>query len=1000
MKVRMTAFLTVLALLVGVSAGSAQVQTGDITGRVTDNTGAVLPGVTVTVSGPALITPQSTVTSETGSYLVARLPIGTYTVRFEVPGFKTLVREGVQVTIGSNLTVNADLAISTVQETVTVSGSAPVVDTKATTQKSTFDLNAMQSIPSARDPWVMLERTPSIAMDRMNVGGSQSGQQSGYIARGNGTNNNKWSLDGVDITDMSALGASPLYYDFDMLQEMSVVTGGADASQQTGGVGINFVSRSGTNSFRGSARVFNTNERFQADNVTQAIRDQGAGSGNPIQNINDYGIEAGGPIKRDKLWYWGSYSKQNIEVGVNGFYLNTPTCRPAGVPTAQIATVLGSTEAIRDCLATDLTALDNYNWKLTWAPVQNNKLNFQNTWGAKVRNARDASDTRPLETAYRQKAVDSSFGTFGWLTGPSPIWKLSDQHVFSDRWLGEIQYGHVGNNFTLTFQDPEQRDIQATFDIPTTIWGRSFQESVFIRPTDSIDLTTSYFLPARFGGDHAFKAGYRWRTARAESINHRGGFADARFTSGTPTNADMWRDGYTNFKLHTNALFVQDTFTRNRFTLNLGVRWDSQTDEALASVVPENPMIPQILPAIEFPGVESPVTFNDISPRLGINYDVFGNGRTVARSSYSMYFGQISTGQLSGNLVAIGAVQVRYPWDDANGDTFVQPDELTFVPNPVKSAALDLNNPTNFLSPGRIDPNVKNDRTREFIAGIDHELMAGVGVSASYIWRRYDQFQWIDRDNWSAANFEARTITPACAQNAICGPITYYVATSAQPSPFQYTNIPDRHRDYNGFEVALDKRYGNRWMANASFAYNDAKDYWDSEAAYEDPTNVNTSHGFEYAPESAGSGIDAVFTNARWLMKASGMYTLPWFDINLAANTQFRQGYPHPAAIQVTGRGNGLGNVNVLVEGMGERRLENTFVLDLRVDRAFRFGRVSLTPSIDVFNATNANTEQSRRRIMGSYDHATGVLTLPSNANNISSIIAPRILRFGVRATW
>ena len=1005
MKVRFTAFLTMLALFASVSVGTAQVQTGDITGRVADNTGAVLPGVTVTATSPALITPLTAVTSETGTYQFPRVPIGTYTVRFELPGFSTLVRENVVVTIGFNATINADMQLSSVQETVTVSGSSPVVDTRNTTQKSTFDLNAMQNIPSARDPWVMLERSPAIAMDRLNVGGSQSGQQSNYISRGSGTGNNKWSLDGVDITDMSATGSSPLYYDFDMLQEMQVVTGGADASQQTGGVGINFVSRSGTNAFRGSARLYNTNERFQGDNVDDELRAQGAGSGNPIQNINDYGFEVGGPIKKDKLWYWGSYSKQAIDVGVNGFWLNTPTCRPAGVPTSQIANTLGSTEAIRDCLATDQTLLDNYNWKLTWAPVQNNKFNFQNTWGAKIRNARDASDTRPLETAYRQQAVDSTFGQYGWTTGPGPIWKASDQHVFSDRWLAEVQYAHVGNNFTLTFQEPEQRNVQATFDIPTGIWGRSFQESVFIRPTNSVDVTTSYFLPATLGGDHAFKAGYRWRTAGAKTINHRGGFADARFTNGVATEADMWRDSYTNYQLKTNALYVQDTFTRNRFTVNLGLRWDSQTDEALATVVPANPMIPNILPAIDFPGVESPVTFNDISPRIGVNYDIFGTGRTIARTSYSAYYGQLAPGGLAGNLVAIGAVQVRYPWNDANGDTFVQPGELTITANPFKSAALDLNNPTNYSSPGTIDPDMKNDRTREFIVGLDHELMPGVGIGASYIWRKYDQFATglaaqLERPNWSSANFVERTFTPACTGNAICAPISYYVATSAQPTPYTYTNIPDRYRDYNGVELTLDKRYANRWMANASFAYNDAKDYFGSEGGYIDPTNVANSHGYEFAPESAGSGIDSVFTNAKWLLKASGMYTTPLWNINLAANTQYRQGYPHPAAIQVTNRGNGLGNINVLIEPLGDRRLENTFVLDFRVDRAFQVNRFRLVPSVDIFNATNANTEQSRRRIMGSYNHGTGVFTQAANANNVSSIIAPRIIRFGVRMTW
>ncbi|MBA3948667.1 MAG: TonB-dependent receptor [Acidobacteria bacterium] len=1001
MKVRFTAFLTVLAIFAGVSVGAAQVQSGDITGRVADNTGAVLPGVTVTATSPALITPLTAVTSSTGTYQFPRVPIGTYTVRFELPGFSTLVREGVVVTIGFNATINADLQLSSVQETVTVSGSSPVVDTRNTTQKTTFDLEAMQSIPSARDPWVMLERTPAIAMDRINVGGSQSGQQSGYVSRGSGTGNNKWSLDGVDITDMSATGASPLYYDFDMLQEMQVVTGGADASQQTGGVGINFVSRSGTNAFRGSARLYNTNERFQGDNVTDELRAQGAGSGNPIQNINDYGFEVGGPIKRDKLWYWGSYSKQAIDVGVNGFWLPTPTCRPAGVPTNQIANTLGSTDAIRDCLATDGTKLDNYNWKLTWAPVQNNKFNFQNTWGSKSRNARDASDTRPLETAYRQSSVGKEFGQFGWITGPSPIWKASDQHVFSDRWLGEVQYGHVGNNFTLTFQEPAQRDIQATFDIPTGVWGRSFQESVFLRPTDSVDVTTSYFLPATLGGDHAFKAGYRWRTARAESINHRGGFADARFTNGVATEADMWRDGYTNFRLKTNAIYVQDTFTRSRFTVNLGLRWDHQTDEALASVVPANPLIPNILPAIDFPGVESPISYSDISPRIGVNYDIFGSGRTVARTSYSTYYGQLNTGGLSGNLVAIGAVQVRYPWNDANGDKFVQPNELTFVANPVKSATLNLSNPTNFASPGRLNSDLKNDRTREFIVGMDHELMPGVGLGASYIWRKYDQFSFTNRDNWSSANFAERSATPPnCGAQAICGPITYFVATSAQPTPYQISNIPDRHRDYNGLEVTLDKRYANRWMANASFAYNDAKDYFDSPASYVDPTNVANLNGYEFAPESGGSGIDSVFTSAKWLFKASGMYTTPLWNINVAANTQYRQGYPHPAAIDVTNRGNGLGTARVIIEPLGDRRLENTFILDFRVDRAFHVNRFRFVPSIDFFNATNANTEQSRRRVMASYNHGTGAWSYPANANNISSIIAPRIIRFGVRMTW
>jgi len=1009
MKVHVIAVLAVLTVLAGTA--TAQVQTGEITGRVTDDTGAVLPGATVTLTSPALIQPQTAMSSETGSFRFPLIPIGTYTLKFELPGFKTIVREGIQVTIGFTAQVNQQLGISTVQETVTVSGESPIVDTKATTARTTFDLDSLQNIPSARDPWVMLQRVPNISMDRVNVGGSQSGQQSGYISRGGNTGNNKWSLDGVDITDMSATGASPIYYDFDMMQEMQVTTGGADASQQTGGVGINFVTRSGTNRFKGSGRLYNTNDRFEGDNVTDEIRANGAGSGAPIQNINDFGFEVGGPILSDKLWYWGSYAKQDIKVGVVNFYKPTPQCRPAGVPLGEIAARLGSTEAIRDCLATDLTTLDNYNLKVTWAPVRNNKFNFQNTWGGKVRSARDASETRPLETAYRQKNIDGTVGTFGWDAGPVPIWKASDQHVLSDRLLVDIQYAHIGNNFTLTFQNPEQRDIQPRFDIASGSWARSFNESVFMRPTQSVDLTSSYFLPNALGGDHAFRAGYRWRTALGRSISHTGGNAVARYSNSSTScasfdagcNADLFRDGFTEFDLKTHAVYVQDTYTVRRMTLNLGVRWDRQADAALAADVPANPIIPQIMPAISFPGVDSGVVWNDVSPRLGMTYDLFGTGKSVARASYSLYFGQMGPGQLAGDLISIAQVSVRYPWADLNGDTFVQTNELNTTTFLTKSASFDPTNPTSFLSPGAINPDLKNDRTREFVLGLQQELMRNLAVELNYVWRKYDQFTWTDRTNWDSSNFAPFTLAPTnCGPTAVCNPITYYRATSPQPSPFIRNNQPDRYRDYNGVELALTKRYSDRWAANVSVAWNRAVDQWDSLAGVEDPTNLTNLNGASFAPESAGSGVDGVFNNAEWLFKASGQYTLPLWEISVAGSTSVTQGYPFPQHIAVTTRGNSIADANVFLFPLGDVRLPNLFVADFRVDKAFTFGGMRIIPSVDIFNLTNSSEILSRRRPQYSFNATTGAgsssTSLPPN--NISSVIAPRVIRFGARVTW
>src|SRR6476469_8848503 len=294
--------LALVALLATSAIASAQSQTGEIFGKATDASGGVLPGVTVTVTGPNLLQPLTAVTSETGTYQFPRLEIGTYTVKFELTGFKTVVVQDVKVTVGFSAQINGQLGVSTVQETITVTGQSPIVDTKETGTKQTFTNELLQSIPSARDPWVILQQTAGIAMDRENIGGNMSGQQSNYVSRGGNPTNNKWSLDGVDITDMSATGSSPTYYDFDMFEEMTVNTGGVDVTQQTGGVGINLVTKAGSDKFRGTGRFFDTNKKFEANNIDDALRAQGASSGNPIQDIEDGGTEIGGPIKKGRAW--------------------------------------------------------------------------------------------------------------------------------------------------------------------------------------------------------------------------------------------------------------------------------------------------------------------------------------------------------------------------------------------------------------------------------------------------------------------------------------------------------------------------------------------------------------------------------------------------------------------------------------------------------------------------------------------------------------------------
>ena len=283
-----------------------------------------------------------------------------------------------------------------------------------------------------------------------------------------------------------------------MLEEMQVVTGGADASQQTGGVGINMVTRSGGDRFRGSGRYYITDDAFQADNINDELKKLRAGSGAPIQNIKDYGFEVGGPIMKGRLWYWGSYGKNDIKAGIVGFYNPDTQCQAIKKALALDPLAPFSTDEVRDCLGTDGTILDNYNVKINWSVSAQNRFSFQNTWAAKTKNARNASDTRPIETTYRQGAVPKTYGKWGWDVGPSPLWKAGDQHVFSDRLVGDVQWSHLGNNFILDFHEDALGDVQRKLEIPTGVYAASFDRSgPYIRPTESYDATLSYFLPGR-----------------------------------------------------------------------------------------------------------------------------------------------------------------------------------------------------------------------------------------------------------------------------------------------------------------------------------------------------------------------------------------------------------------------------------------------------------------------------------------------------------------------
>jgi hypothetical protein len=926
---------------------NAAAQTQEVFGRVQDATGGALPGVTVTLASPALIQPQTTVTLADGVYRFPNIPIGSYSVTFELAGFQRMIRQGVRVVTGFNAEINARLEVSTVQETVTVSGESPIVDTRSTTTGGTFSKELLENIPSARDPWVILEQTPGILMSGQNVGGNKSGQQSTFVAMGSG-NNEVWNLDGANITDMPS-SSSSLYYDFDAFEEIQIQTGGSDASVQSGGVSVNLVTKSGSNSLRGSGRLLVVDHAMSSDNITDELRRQNAGSGNPIKNIKDYGLEIGGPLVRNRAWFWGSYGVQDIRVGVVGFV------RPGGDPNNF------------DDLEVDLTELKTANGKVQYQWSSGHKSTFLYNFNNKIRNARGAGPLNPPETTVRQTAPVSTF-------------KASHQWIPASRLTLEGQALFMPNGgFVLDFHSPELTDVQPRVDLDTGYNSRSGTMQIFERPQTELRLDGNYFVASFAGGSHSIKFGTGYRSTPSLSAAHTGGFTTARFRNGVGVEANLTRNSASRTGLYAVSGYLQDSFRKGRLTLNMGVRADFQDDEARASAIPAHPIIPELLPAIDFPGADSGVTFFDVSPRFGATWDLRGNGKTLLKASAAQYYGTgIST---SGTINPVGTTTLRYPWTDRNGDGLVERSELNLTRLLNFSTNYNPADPNAFVTPNTVDPNLKNDRTDELLGAFEHELSRDFGLAVTYVWRSYPRYSnWTPRTAVRSADYVPVTATFACG-NATCDQ-PGYTATYWQ-LPFQLPaggvlRNQDQRRSFQSVDISARKRFRDRWLMNASVTLQDTRiHYGPADLAYQDPTNVEQQDGAK-----AGT------LNADWTAKLSGMYAFP-MGVNLSGFLNMRQGYPFNRTVQSPSRTGALGQVDVMIDSFGETRLENFYQVDARAEKVFRFQGRTVSFAVDVFNVLNANTVLTRRTRQNA-----------SNANDAQEILAPRVARVGLKVNF
>src|SRR5947207_1115907 len=415
MKLRFIA-LAALALFITSGEAGAQIQGGNLTGVIKDDQGGVLPGVLVTAQG---VDATRTFTTESnGEFRFLNLAPGPYKVTAVLPGFTTLVREGIVVAVGKNVELPMTLKIATVAETITVSGQSPIIDTKATGTATNFTSDELTKIPTSRDPFALMRSVPGVLVDRVNNGGNEAGQQSNFASKGTRPQDAVWTMDGINITDMAATGASPSYYNYDNFEEIQVSTAGQDIKQPTGGMGLNMIVKRGTNQFHGGFRGYFDNESMEANNVPDELAAKGVTHATSDHNkqISDYGYDIGGPILKGRAWFYNSYSIQDVRL-----------VRRAGA-------------------LVDRTQLKNPDLKLNWQATKKDMVSFLYFDGFKIKDGRSPGVSGILFDAptatFHQDNAYTDFLLHG-------LWKIADDRVVNSNMFVSAKYAYFNTGFIL-----------------------------------------------------------------------------------------------------------------------------------------------------------------------------------------------------------------------------------------------------------------------------------------------------------------------------------------------------------------------------------------------------------------------------------------------------------------------------------------------------------------------------------------------------------------------
>jgi len=927
-----------------------------IAGLVTDDSGAVLPGVTVEVSSPALIEKTRAVVSDgQGRYSVADLRPGEYSVAFSLPGFTTIKREGVVVASGATVPINGELRIGALAETLTVTGATPVVDVQTTARRQVVDRKTLEALPNIGNVALVGALVPGVRLDVAQGTGTSRIAQVYTMARGlvNQKETN-WNIDGLPASSMQANGQVNLYLNEAMNEEVTYQTGGS-AENASAGLRINIIPREGGNVFRGGLNVQGHPASWVSNNITDELRANGFNAGSSIGRAYETDGTLGGPLVHDRLWFFGSYRQFGENLLPADFYDDSTMNRTNWFIANQTLPQ-----------AVDEAGVYSGSLRLTSQVNERNKLTFYYD-----RPFRYTSSTNSARPFYTPSETTYYTGQTKWSS------------IVSSRLLFDAAYSVTNYSRTQDYTSTALRPERGTTDwlaeaghedlITGRFWKLTNQREGrrgIIPIRHVVAGTLSYVT-----GSHTAKVGLQFTNGRYGETTTYNADLNQLYRNGVPDSVRVYNTPveFFNSVSGETSLYAQDAWTIKRLTVNGGFRVDRLAAQVDSTEVPPGRFTPfaRVQPEIQMP------VWTDISPRLGFAYDLFGNAQTAIKGSWGKYIETWGTG-FAQQYNSVAVRSENRTWSDVNGDDIAQDTEI--------GPAADLNFGRVVALTRSPDPNITRAYNLSSSLGVEHQLLPALGVTFMWYHRGWHDLIRTDNDAVTLADY-----TPVDVVSPLDGSvITVYNLNAAKRGQVQQvdrnsTDSATRRNAYNAFELSVTGRLPGGGKAFGGWTADRTID-----VACDSRDNPNTlrfcdqsdigipfQHEFKFSVvQPMKAGFQAGFTLADWPGGPSGArafapagsarYTGLSTNWSLSRTTRYAAdclGPCTPGALVVPNQTEAT-LVVPLVEP-GKEFTDRFIQLGLNVSKIVRFGEKRLTAGVQVFNLLNSSAVLQQNQTYG-----------------------------------